>query len=148
VISNNLYDDNMEVTDEESIGLKKNCLAKMFRKCIFPFISQLFFCRGGNSWAFFPPGRTLSGLFFGRGGQFLGFFSAGQDSFGAFFRPCGSGGGGMMHFSAFFPPCGSGRGHNFLVVPFQSGALPRIEPMTGIPAHEGRVQSLYYRLHR
>ena len=76
MISNNLYGDTMVVADEELTGKKKYCLAKLFRKCIFPFISQLFFA-----------GQEIPWLFFRRGGHFLGFFLAGQDSFGAFFRP-------------------------------------------------------------
>ena len=97
MISNTLYSDSMVVTDDELIGKKKIVLGKFVRKCIFAFISQLFFGRAGHSldffrpgraipWDFFHPGRAISKLFvFGRAGlpaaagrragPFLGFFS-------------------------------------------------------------------------
>ena len=81
MISNNLYSDIMVVTDEELIGKKKKVLAKFARKCIFAFISQLFFGRAVHSLDFFRPGRSIPWLFFGRGGPFLSFFSAGAVHF-------------------------------------------------------------------
>ena len=81
MISNNLYSDIMVVTDEELIGKKKLVLGKFVRKCVFVFISHLFFCREGHSLDFFQPGRSISKLFFGRGRPFLGFFSAGAGHF-------------------------------------------------------------------
>ena len=81
MISNNLYSDIMVVTDEELIGKKKIVLGKFVRKCVFAFISHLFFGREGHSLDFFRPGQSISKLFFGRGRPFLGFFSAGAGHF-------------------------------------------------------------------
>jgi hypothetical protein len=71
----------MVITDEELIGKKNIVLGKFVRKCVFTFISHLFFGREGHSLDFFWPGQSISKLFFGRGGPFLGFFSAGAGHF-------------------------------------------------------------------
>ena len=87
MISNNLYSDIMVVTDEELIGKKMIFLGKFVRKCVFAFISRIFFGRAVHFLDFFRPGRAISRIFFGRGGPFLGFFSPGEVHFLDFFRP-------------------------------------------------------------